>query len=303
MIKTVLTVGTFDGVHLGHRAVLHEIARRAKAARLTSVLVTFEPHPLEVINPAAAPPLLTLPDEKRAILAEMPVDQVEFVPFTEELRGFPPERFVRDVLEARFHIAELVIGHDHGFGSGRSGDEDLLRRIGKEDGFGVDVVEAVKVDGRTVSSTLIRRAVAGGDLVAAERALGRPYSVTGMVEKGAGRGRTIGVPTINLAAPNPRKLLPPDGVYACAVRHPGGYNGAMANLGGRPTFGDAARSLEAHLFGHSGDLYGQRVTIEFVRRLRDVARFESVDALKAQLVRDQDAAVAALRMWGRPVTL
>jgi riboflavin kinase/FMN adenylyltransferase len=145
--------------------------------------------------------------------------------------------------------------------------------------------------------------VAGGDLVAAERALGRPYSVTGVVEKGAGRGRTIGVPTINLAAPNPRKLLPPDGVYACAVRHPGGYNGAMANLGGRPTFGEAARSLEAHLFGYSGDLYGQRVTVEFVRRLRDVARFESVDELKAQIARDQEAAVAALRMWGRPVTL
>ncbi|MFI5208675.1 MAG: adenylyltransferase/cytidyltransferase family protein, partial [Gemmatimonadales bacterium] len=174
MIKTVLTVGTFDGVHLGHRAVLHEIARRAKAARLTSVLVTFEPHPLEVINPAAAPPLLTLPEEKRAILAEMPVDRVEFVPFTEELRNFPPERFVREVLEARFHIAELVIGHDHGFGRGRSGDEDLLRRIGKEDGFSVDVIEAVEVDGRAVSSTMIRRAVAGGDLALAERALGRP---------------------------------------------------------------------------------------------------------------------------------
>jgi riboflavin kinase/FMN adenylyltransferase len=302
MTKTVLTVGTFDGVHLGHRAVLHEIARRAKAAHLKSVLVTFEPHPLEVINPAAAPPLLTLPDEKRAILAEMPVDQVEFVPFTEELRSFPPERFVRDVLEARFHIAELVIGHDHGFGRGRSGDEDLLRRIGKEDGFGVDVVEAVQVDGRTVSSTMIRRAVAGGDLVTAERALGRPYSVTGVVEKGAGRGRTIGVPTINLAPPSPRKLLPPDGVYACAVRHPSGYNGAMANLGGRPTFGEAARSLEAHLFGHSGDLYGARVTVEFVRRLRDVVRFDSVDALKAQMARDQEAALAALRMWGRPVT-
>ena len=300
--KTVVTVGTFDGVHLGHRAVLEEIHRRAQASQLTSVLVTFEPHPLEVINPAAAPPLLTLADEKRMILAQMPVDQVAFVPFTEELRNYPPERFVREVLEARFHIAELVIGHDHGFGRGRAGDVELLRQIGLADGFAVDVVPAVLLDGRPVSSTMIRRAVAGGDLETAARALGRPYSVSGVVERGAGRGRSIGVPTINLAPPSPRKLLPPDGVYACAVAWKGGFHGAMANLGPRPTFGEPARTLEAHLFGHAGDLYGEHVAVEFVRRLRDVIRFPSVDALKDQLGRDREAAVAALRMWGRPVS-
>jgi riboflavin kinase / FMN adenylyltransferase len=301
--KTILTVGTFDGVHLGHRAVIEEIDRRAKASHLRSVLVTFEPHPLEIINPSAAPPLLTLAEEKRMILAQLPVDEVTFVPFTQELRDYPPERFVRDVLEARFHIAELVIGHDHGFGRGRTGDVELLRRIGREDGFVVDVVPAVLQDGRPVSSTMIRRAVAGGDLETAARALGRPYSVAGVVERGAGRGKSIGIPTINLAAPSPRKLLPPDGVYACAVEWKGGRHGAMTNLGPRPTFGEHARALEAHLFGYDGDLYGELVTVEFVRRLRDVMRFPSADALKAQLAQDREAAVAALRMWGRPVTL
>ena len=302
--KAVVTVGTFDGVHLGHRAVLDEIARRARASGLASVLVTFEPHPLEVVNPSAAPPLLTLPDERRAILAASPVDRVAFVPFTAEMRNLTPEQFVREVLEAQFQVAELVIGHDHGFGRGRTGDVEFLRRIGSEDGFAVDVVPPVLLpDGRPISSTLIRRAVAGGDLDTALRALGRPYSLSGVVTKGAGRGRTIGVPTLNLAPPSPRKLLPPDGVYACAVAWQDRVHGAMANLGPRPTFGEPARTLEANLFGFSGDLYGAQVTVQFIRRLRDVMKFASVEALTSQLQRDREAAQAALRLWGGPVTL
>ena len=304
MSRTVLTVGSFDGVHRGHRAVLEEISRRAKASGGRSVLVTFEPHPLEVINPQAAPPLLTLPDEKRRILAASPVDEVAFIPFTPELRNLAPEAFVRDVLEGSFHVSELVIGHDHGFGRGRTGDVEFLRRIGAEDGFAVDVVPAVLLaDGRPVSSTMIRRAVGGGDLETAELALGRPYSVTSTVVKGAGRGRTIGIPTINLAAPDPKKLLPPDGVYA--VR---GYQdarllgGGMANLGARPTFGETARSLEAHLFEFEGDLYGQEVTVEFISRLREVRKFDSADALVAQLKQDREAALAALIKPPRAVT-
>jgi len=298
----VLTVGTFDGVHRGHQAVLAEIGRRARAAGGTSVLVTFDAHPLEVVNPQAAPPLLTLPDEKRAVLAGSGVDRVEFLAFTDELRAMTPEQFVRDVLEARFHLAELVIGHDHGFGRGRTGDVETLRRIGREDGFAVDVVPAVEMDGRPISSTLVRRAVAGGDLETAERALGRPYGVTGVVGRGAGRGRTIGVPTVNLVPPGPRKLLPPDGVYACTVAWSGGVHGAMANLGGRPTFGEDGRTLEAHLFGVVADLYGETITVAFLGRLRDVRRFGSAEELTVQLGRDREDALAALRMRGVPVT-
>jgi len=294
MSGDVLTVGTFDGVHLGHQAVLAEIARRAAASGGRSVLVTFEPHPLEVVNPRAAPRLLTTADEKRAVLAASPVDHVAFLPFTAALAQLPPERFVREELERRFAMAELVIGYDHGFGRGRAGGVDLLRRIGREDGFAVDVVPAVEMDGRPVSSTLIRRAVAGGDLATARRGLGRPYAVTGVVAHGAGRGRGLGVPTLNLAPPDPKKLLPPDGVYAAGVAWRGGRRGAMLNLGPRPTFAEADRVLEAHLFDFEGDLVGETVTVEFVRRLRDQKAFPSVEALKEQLGRDRADALRAL---------
>jgi len=298
----VATVGTFDGVHRGHWAVLEEIARRASARGGTSLLVTFDPHPLEVVNPRAAPLLLTTPDEKRLILAQSPLDRVAFVPFSHELAEFTPERFVREVLEERFHVAELVIGYDHGFGRARAGDVAFLRRLGERDGFAVDVVPAVIVDGRPVSSSLIRRAVAGGDLDSAAHALGRPYAVTGSVVRGAGRGWAIGVPTVNLAPP-PRKLLPPDGVYAARVAWRGGVHGAMLNLGARPTFGDQARTLEAHLFDFVGDLYGETVTVEFVRWLRDVVRFASAEALRRQLEADRREALAALTARGSAVNL
>lgn len=304
MTDTIVTVGTFDGLHRGHLAVVHEIVRRARATGRQSVLVTFEPHPLEIVNPAAAPLLLTSPDEKRALLAATPLDRVEFVPFTPELRNMAPEAFVRDVLERRFGMKELVIGHDHGFGRGRSGDVDLLRRVGGSDGFAIDVVPAVLLeDGRSISSTLIRRAVAGGDLATAARALGRPFGVMGEVVQGAGRGRTIGIPTVNLAPPPPRKLLPPDGVYAAVVRGEGLERGAMVNVGPRPTFGETARAVEAHLFGFEGDLYGRRLTVEFLDRLRDVQRFGSARELAAQLATDAADARSALRKLAPSVTL
>jgi riboflavin kinase/FMN adenylyltransferase len=296
--RDVVTVGTFDGVHRGHWAVLEEISRRAAASGGRSVLVTFEPHPLEVVNPAAAPRLLTLDDEKRAVLAQSAVYHVAFLPFTHALSLYSPVQFVRDLLEKRFALGELVIGYDHGFGRGRSGDVELLRKLGREDGFAVDVVPAVMMDGRPVSSTLIRRAVAGGDLETARRGLGRWYSVTAPVVRGAGRGRLLGVPTVNLAPLSPKKLLPPDGVYAAWVAFGGQRRGAMLNLGPRPTFGDAARTLEAHLFDFAGDLVGQAVTVEFLRRLRDTVRFASVDELKRQLERDREGALRALTELG-----
>ena len=299
----VVTVGTFDGVHRGHWAVLEEIARRAAASGGRSVLVTFEPHPLAIVNPEAAPRLLTLADEKRAVLAESAVDHVAFVPFTHALSLYSPVQFVRDVLEKRFALGELVIGYDHGFGRGRSGDVELLRSLAQEDGFRVDVVPAVMMDGRPVSSTLIRRAVAGGDLETARRGLGRWYSATAPVVRGAGRGRGIGVPTVNLAPLPTNKLLPPDGVYAARVDVEGERRGAMLNLGPRPTFGDATRTLEAHLFDFAGDLVGRTITVEFLRRLRDTVRFSSAEALKAQLARDRADALRALTELGDAATL
>lgn len=290
---TVLTVGTFDGVHLGHRRVLEEIAERARRSGRRSVLVTFEPHPLEIVNPQAAPPLLTLPDERREILAQSELDVLAVLTFTRELSQYTPEQFVRLLLE-RFDLGELVIGYDHGFGRGRAGDVRVLRALGSRLGFGVDVVDAVTVEGRPVSSTLVRRAIAGGDLTHAERLLGRRYSLAAGVVPGAARGRQIGYRTINLAPPDPRKLLPPDGVYAVRVEWANGTAGGMMHQGPRPTFGESQRSLEIHLLDVEAALYGSGVKVSWVARLRDVIHFPSADALKAQLDKDFRAARAAL---------
>jgi riboflavin kinase/FMN adenylyltransferase len=294
MSEAALTVGSFDGVHRGHQAVLAELARRARAAGLRSVVLSFEPHPLEVVNPSAAPRLLTLTGEKRELLAAA-VDRVELLPFTPALAALDAEQFTRDVLVGRFGVRQLVIGYDHGFGRGRSGDVELLRRLGSSAGFEVTAVDAVRDGGQPISSTLIRTAVAHGDLAAAERWLGRAYSMRGVVEPGAGRGRTIGIPTINLGALDPRKLLPPDGVYAVRVEWRRVRYGGMMNQGPRPTFGIAERALEIHLFDFDEDLYGEAVTVEWVRRLRDVQTFPSRDALVEQLARDARAAQESLK--------
>ena len=290
---SVITVGTFDGVHLGHHRVLEEIADRARRSGRRSLLVTFEPHPLEIVNPPAAPPLLTLAHERREVLAQSELDAVVFMRFTRELSHLSAEQFVR-LLMRRYHLRELVIGFDHGMGRGRTGDVTVLRALGSRLDFSVDVVDAVTVDGRSVSSTVIRRAVAGGDLARAARFLGRPYSLTAPVVPGAGRGRTIGYRTINLELPDHRKLLPPDGVYAVRAEWAGGASGGMMHQGPRPTFGDARRSLEVHLFDQAPDLYGHLVKLCWVARLRDVQAFPSADALKRQLDNDFAAARAAL---------
>jgi riboflavin kinase/FMN adenylyltransferase len=302
-VGAVVTVGTFDGVHRGHQAVLAEIVQRAARRGAASVVVTFDPHPLAVVNPAAAPRLLTLPAERQRLLAASGVDRVVTLPFTPELARLAPEEFVRDVLRSKIGMDELVLGYDHGFGRGRSGDVDAVRRIGAADGFAVDVVDAVRDDGQPISSTLIRTAIAHGDLVLAGRWLGRLYGVLGVVARGAGRGRTIGVPTVNLRVPDARKLLPPDGVYAVWVTIEGrgtgdgraGRYGGMMNQGPRPTFGVAERGLEVHLFDFAGDVYGETVLVEWVRRLRDVQSFPSREALVEQLARDAGAARDSLK--------
>ncbi|MGH7665088.1 MAG: bifunctional riboflavin kinase/FAD synthetase [Gemmatimonadaceae bacterium] len=292
---TVVTVGTFDGVHLGHQDVLRRLRERGRETGLRSVLVTFEPHPLEVVNPAAAPQLLTTRDEKIEVLAETGLDYAAVLPFTERLRRYTPEEFVDSVLLRRMRMRELLIGFDHGFGREREGSADALLAIGARRDFRVDVIPPVTAgDVLPVSSTSIRRAVAGGDLNRAATGLGRPYSIGGRVIEGARRGRLLGFPTINVELPPPRKLLPPDGVYAVRAQTPLGTFAGMMNLGGRPTFGDGARSLEIHLFDAEGTLYGAHVRIELVQRLRDTVRFESAAALTAQLERDAAAARSAL---------
>ena len=296
---TVATVGTFDGVHCGHQDVLARLVDRARSVSLPSVLVTFEPHPLEVINPEAAPMLLTTREEKIALLAATGLDYLAVLPFTAELAQYPAAQFVDAVLRGRFRMVELLIGHDHGFGRGREGDINLLRTLGGTRGFRVDVVPpVVTVGGHPVSSTVVRRALATGDLDHARALLGRHYSVKGRVVAGDARGRLLGYPTLNLDPGAPRKLLPADGVYAVEVDGSRGRFGGMMNLGGRPTFGDERRTLEAHLFDTTGDFYGEHVDVAFVARLRDTKRFSGPDELIAQLQRDAVEARAALTALG-----
>ncbi|HXV85446.1 MAG TPA: bifunctional riboflavin kinase/FAD synthetase [Gemmatimonadales bacterium] len=298
---TVVTVGGFDGVHVGHRQVLHHMAGAAHRLGARSVLVTFEPHPLQVVNPPAAPLLLTVSAERREILAQCELDVVVFLRFTAELSHYTPDAFVHLLLRL-LDVKQLVIGEDHGFGRGRAGDVATLRRLGATLGFAVDVVPPVLVDGRPVSSSHIRRAVAGGDLQTARRLLGRAYSVAATVVPGAGRGRSVGYRTLNLRLPDAPKLLPPDGVYAVHTEWLGGRSGGMMHIGPRPTFADHQRSLEVHLLDADADLYGAHVKVSWVARLRDVMHFPSADALKRQLDRDFQAARSALTASGAPTS-
>ena len=287
---TVVTVGTFDGVHLGHQAVLAEIEQRATRRSLHSVLVTFDRHPLTVVRPAESPNLLTTPDEKKAILAQSGLDYVAFLPFTPTLSRYTPQEFIRLVLCDRFRVAELVIGWDHGFGRSRSGSIDTARHLGKELGFAVDVVPAVTAGERTVSATSIRSSLAAGDVEDAWRQMGRPYSFRGPIVHGLGRGKSLGFPTANIRAPAGRKLLPKAGIYAVRASLQTEIRQGLLHLGPRPTFAGSPPSIELYLLDFDRDIYGQDVQVEFLARLRDVEPFATTAELIAQMQRDRDRA-------------
>jgi riboflavin kinase / FMN adenylyltransferase len=301
---TVVTVGTFDGVHRGHRHVLERLRARGAELDLPTLVVTFEPHPLEVIRPDIAPARLTLREEKLVALAGCGIDYVAEIAFTPTVRALRAEAFIRGVLVRQYRVRSLLIGHDHAFGRGREGDAELVQRVARDAGFEVDVVDAVALaSGGRLSSSVIREAVAAGDLAKAARGLGRAYELMGRVSTGAGRGRLLGFPTINVQLPSPRKLLPRLGVYAVRVSSALGTFGGMMNLGPRPTFGDAATTLEVHLFGATGDWYGRPVRLEFIARLRDTMKFSGPEALVAQLEQDAVHARRALTEVRSPDTV
>jgi riboflavin kinase/FMN adenylyltransferase len=291
----VATVGTFDGVHLGHRDILRRVQERATAAGLPAALITFRPHPLEVVNPTAAPMLLTPHEEQLDALVDSGPLSVVVLPFTTTLARYSAESFVTALLLERYHMRELVIGYDHGLGRGRQGDFTALAALGRQYRFGVEVVPPTVDDlGVPISSSAIRTSLAHGDLDRVRRALGRPYAFRGVVVPGHQRGRDLGYPTLNIELGSARKLLPPEGVYAVRARTARGPFDGMMNLGARPTFDEAGRGLEVHLFDVTGDWYGERVSIELIHRLRDTTRFHSAEALVEQLGRDAENARLAL---------
>ncbi|MFW5951711.1 MAG: bifunctional riboflavin kinase/FAD synthetase [Gemmatimonadota bacterium] len=297
---TVVTVGTFDGVHRGHWAVLQEVRQWAGRFGMPAVLVTFHPHPLQIVRPDDAPQLLTTPLEKKEILAESPLDYAVFLPFNHVLRSYPPQRFVREILIGRLRMKHLVIGYDHGFGRGRSGDVATLRAIGERMDFSVHVVDALRTNGDAVSSTKIRRALEAGDVERAARGLGRPYSARGPVIRGEGRGKELGFPTANIQIGNSHKLLPKEGVYAvCATLRTGTHRGVL-HLGPRPTFKGSPPSVELHIFDFHDDLYGGVVRVDFCARIRDIHHFSSRGDLVAAIRDDCDAAKRLLEGGGTP---
>jgi len=293
-----VTVGTFDGVHLGHHDVLSNLVAMARTHDMASLLVTFAPHPNEVVRPSAVPMLLTPGMEKFEALATIGIDYCAVMPFTRALASLTAAEFVRQVLRPRFRMEALLIGHDHGFGRDRAGGREQLMALGESDAFAVKHVEPVALpDGTVVSSSAIRKAVADGDLETARRGLGRRYSLSGTVRQGDRRGRTIGFPTINLGTPPARKLLPPAGVYAAIAQTPGGAYPAMMNLGARPTVADARQTVEAHLLEFEGDLYGAAVRLDLVAHLRPIRRFAGLQELMEQLALDRLAARTALTQF------
>ncbi len=290
----VVTVGTFDGVHVGHQAVLEALRYHASAQSAESAVVTFDPHPRQVIAPDRAPPLLTTVDERAWRIEEAGIDVLAVVAFDHGVRSLEPSDFVLEYLVGYLSASAVVLGHDHGFGRDRSGDVDTLERLGETHGFGVHSVAATDVGGEPVSSTRIRRTIASGDLDIARPLLGGGYPVVGEVVPGDRRGRQIGFPTANVQVDTSTKLMPRPGVYAGRAVTAGGTFDAVVNFGSRPTFDGAAQRFEAHLLDFEGDLYGTKLKLELVHRLRDEAKFESLTQLIHQITTDVDKARALL---------
>lgn len=292
--QAVLTVGTFDGVHLGHQAILRYLRERAARVGGVPTVVSFDPHPREVVTGEHVPLLTTL-DERAGLLREHGIERFVVLPFTRDLSNLTPEAYVEQILIGTIGLREIVIGYDHRFGKNRAGDRSTLERLGAEHGFSVDVIPEQLVQDQTVSSSAIRRLLQDGDVAGAAQMLGRPYALTGLVVRGDQRGRTIGYPTANLRVHGERKLVPALGVYAVFVERDGERLGGMMNVGRRPTFEtDGAVTVEVHLFDFDGDLYGDRLRVHFVRRIRDEVKFDGVESLVARLREDEAESRSAL---------
>jgi riboflavin kinase/FMN adenylyltransferase len=288
-----LAIGAFDGLHLGHQAVISTSARHARDAGGTPVVVTFDPHPAKVLRPDDAPHLLTATQHKIALIRDLGVAHLLVLQFDRQFASTAPEEFVRQLITNSRPLREICVGHEWSFGKGRAGNLALLKELGAASNFDVVGVPAVTVNGEVVSSTAIRRAVAAGDLIKATQMLGREYTILGTVKAGEKLGRTLGYPTANLSAHS--EQFPPDGVYVAEARLSGALYRGVANLGYRPTVstGTPERLLELHLFDLNRDIYGEEVEVRFLRYLRPEQKFENVDALAAQIGRDVAEARAA----------
>jgi riboflavin kinase/FMN adenylyltransferase len=290
--SSVVTVGTFDGVHRAHREIVREVVHRAKMGEGRSVVVTFEPHPKEVVPSAKGPvALLTTIDERMEHLTALGVDVLLVIEFTLEFSRLSSRAFYEQYLVRGIGVREVVVGYDHTFGHNREGRAEELIAMGKEFNFSVFALHPFSVAGEVVSSTRIRKALAEGGIEHANTLLGWEYSLRGIVIRGDGRGRTLGYPTANIQPQSDKKLIPATGVYLVAVAMDGRNTFGMMNIGIRPTVTDARRmTMEVHLFDFSEDVYGKPLTIKFLKRLRDEKKFPSLAALAEQLGKDKTEA-------------
>jgi len=275
--SSVITLGNFDGVHLGHRELFRALVKTARRLGCPSIVYTFNPHPLKVLFPEKAPLLLNTPAEKQRLIAASHVDYLIDMPFNAKFATMSPEQFVVDILVRQLKVKVLIVGYDYAFGKGRRGDTNFLRNCGEKFGFYVDVLQPVGEDGRPYSSTQIRQMIATGDVVNVVRLLGRQYNLEGVVVSGDQRGRQLGFPTANLQTE--KEQLPAPGVYAVKVRYNLQEYGGVINIGNRPTFDGKNRTIEVYLIDFTGQLYGQKLRIYFVKRLRGERKFESIEAL------------------------
>ncbi len=292
----VLALGNFDGVHLGHRAILKAAIDRAHGARGKAFALTFDPLPAKVLAPQRAPLMLMTTEDKLEYLRDSGLDGVLVLPFDLALSRLAPRDFVHDYLLVKLGAEAVVVGHSVSFGHKRAGNAAVMVELGREFGFETVVVGPVKVGGVEVSSTKVREVIAAGDLTQAARLLGRYHFLRGKVVHGRERGRTIGFPTANLDSET--ECIPPDGVYATRVVLPEGAYPSITNIGMRPTFQETARSIEAHIFDFNRDIYDRTIKLEIIERVRPERKFESADALGKQIASDLNRAkeiLAALR--------
>ncbi|GAA0230779.1 bifunctional riboflavin kinase/FAD synthetase [Saccharothrix mutabilis subsp. mutabilis] len=285
-----MTIGVFDGVHRGHQALINRAVAIARDKQVPSVLMTFDPHPSEVVRPGSHPAQLTSLRRRSELVEELGVDVFCVIPFTVEVSRMPADEFVHEVLVEQLHVAAVVVGENFTFGSKALGNVELLRRLGQRFGFVTEGADLVTDDGVTYSSTYIRACIDAGDVKAAAHALGRPHRLEGIVVRGDGRGKELGFPTANLSTTR-FAAVPADGVYACWFVHSDGRRlKAAVSVGTNPTFSGRERRVEAFVLDVDEDFYGQRVALDFVERLRGMEKFDTVEALLEQMHRDVEEA-------------
>ena len=291
-----VTIGNFDGVHIGHRKILDALIDRAREVKGDPIVVTFESHPKKVLNPANAPKILTTNREKVALLNGMGIKHVILLNFSQEMANLNAMDFYNHLLIEKLGVNEIIIGYDHAFGKNREGTVELLHELTEKTGIGVQRISEEILDGRPVSSTWLREEITSGNFPMANRLLGRSYSLTGTVVKGAGRGgKLLGYPTANIEPDDVDKILPVDGVYAVyVIMKDGVTKKGMLNIGMNPTFGEGARSIEVNILDFEGDLYGEEITVCFQQKVRDEQRFDGPEELVAQLEKDRLAVIKIL---------